>query len=154
MKTNRNQDTQPTEQDVARAFAELPVEISVRPRVRHLARPAVQRPRGAHHTGGRVMDELLPDAPWRVALLLARAGYDPMLLRAVSLSVALEVVWCQMHGIRSMDAIAKAMRRNRSAVRDAAHALRRAVIKFPSNPSNPQQKPVSQGAGAAKDGTQ
>jgi hypothetical protein len=27
MKTNRNEDTRPTEQDVARAFAELPVEI-------------------------------------------------------------------------------------------------------------------------------
>ena len=27
MKTNRNQDTQPTQEDVARAFAQLPVEI-------------------------------------------------------------------------------------------------------------------------------
>ena len=90
------------------------------------------------------MDELLPDAPWRVALLLARAGYDPMLLRSVSLSIALEVVWCQLHGIRSADAIARAMRRKRSSVRDACHALRHALI-------NPQKKPVS--AGAAKDGT-
>jgi hypothetical protein len=86
------------------------------------------------------MDELLPDAPWRVALLLARGGYDPMLLRSVSLCVALEVVWCQLHGIRDMDAIAKAMRRPRSAVRAACHALRRAAIKLPSRALKPQPK--------------
>ena len=85
-------------------------------------------------------DDLLPDAPWRVALLLARGGFDPMLLRDVSLPIALEVVWCQMHGIRDTAAIAKAMRRPRSAVREAARALRRAVIKFPSQPSNQQQQ--------------
>ena len=82
-------------------------------------------------------DELLPDAPWRVALLLARAGYDPMLLRSASLSIALEV-WCQIHGIRATAAIAKAMRRPRSAVRDASRALRTAAIASlkPRNPSN------------------
>ena len=74
------------------------------------------------------MDELLPDAPWRVALLLARAGFDPGKLASVSLSVALEVVWCQLHGIRSVDDIAKAMRRPRSAVRAVAQALRDASL--------------------------
>ena len=74
-------------------------------------------------------DELLPYAPWRVALLLARAGYDPMLLRSVSLSIALEIVWCHIHGIRSCAAIAKAMRRPRSAVRETARALRAAHIR-------------------------
>ena len=74
------------------------------------------------------MDELLPDAPWRVALLLARAGYDPMLLKSVSLCIALEIVWCQIHGIRSTAAIAKAMRRPRDAVRHTARALRAAYM--------------------------
>jgi hypothetical protein len=75
------------------------------------------------------MDELLPDAPWRVALLLARAGFDPLIIaRHASLPVALEVVWCQTHGIQATEAIAKAIRRPRSAVRAAARALRRACL--------------------------
>ena len=51
-----------------------------------------------------------------------------MLPGPVSLSIALEVVWCQMHGIRANAAIAKAMRRPRSAVRRAARALRAATF--------------------------
>ncbi len=74
------------------------------------------------------MDELLPDRPWRLAMLLARGGYDPMLLRRVSLTIALEVVWCRMHGIQSCDAIAKAMLRPRAAVRQAARALQAAAL--------------------------
>ena len=77
----------------------------------------------------RVDNNLLPDVPWRVVLLLARGGYDPMLLRKVSLAIALEVVWCRMHGLQSCDAIAKAMCRPRADVRQAARALQAAALR-------------------------
>jgi hypothetical protein len=67
------------------------------------------------------------DAGWRVARLLLLAGFNPRKIAYTDLPLALEVVWCQQHGILGSDAIARAIRRPRDSVRSVKRSLRAAL---------------------------
>jgi hypothetical protein len=67
------------------------------------------------------------DAGWRVARLLLLAGFNPRKIAYPDLPIALEIVWCQQHGINGSDTIARTIRRPRDVVRAVKRALRHAI---------------------------
>ncbi len=73
------------------------------------------------------LQSLYFDAGWRVARLLLIAGFNPRKIAHPDLPIALEIVWCQQHGITASDAIARTIRRPRDVVRAIKRALRHAL---------------------------